>query len=189
MKEARIDLAKVAQQSRKSENLVSNLTAEQASHMTTLSQIKRAHQADLNAKDDEFRAERNRLQLGWKQFCILELTDWLEFESMMGEMEVLKAEWEKRAKTAEANLLKLIRKCDEKDRSAQAEQTRASNASKMENELELKRLEQIERQQAQLVAQNAIFLGQWSLAERLKKFMRDTTFELNKRWKSGLLAR
>ena len=100
---------------------------------------------------------------------------------MMGEMEVLKAEWEKRAKTAEANLLKLIRKCDEKDRSAQAEQTRASNASKMENELELKRLEQIERQQAQLVAQNAIFLGQWSLAERLKKFMRDTTFELNKR--------
>ena len=64
LEELRITLGKASSQSRKAQNNVSQLTAEQARFTTELSQIKRKHQSNMNSKEDEYRNEKKRVQQG-----------------------------------------------------------------------------------------------------------------------------
>ena len=101
---------------------------------------------------------------------------------MISEMNLLKTEWQTRAKTAEANLIKLIKKYERKEKELNAIQQKVKSENEEKTVTELKRLQSIDQQQNQLIVQQRMLLNQWSLGERLKKFMRNTVLELYKKY-------
>ena len=105
----------------------------------------------------------------------------LEYESIIGEMELLKTEWQSRARKAEENLVKIIRKYDDKVSDCQRLEKNLENNKKVESSEQFSKLLAINRQQSDLVDQNRLFLKQWNLNEKLKKFLRETVIELNKK--------
>lgn len=96
-------------------------------------------------------------------------------------MELLKNEWQSRAKKAEENLVKIIRKYDDKVADCQRLEKNLENNKKVESSQQFSKLLAINRQQSDLVDQNRLFLKQWNLNEKLKKFLRETVIELNKK--------
>lgn len=100
---------------------------------------------------------------------------------MISELDLLKTEWQTRAKNAECNLVKMVKKYDRHEKNVQSMQREIKEANNVKNVSELKRLKTIDKQQTQLIAQQKLLLEQWSLGERLKKFMRNTVLEFNKK--------
>ena len=96
-------------------------------------------------------------------------------------MELLKTEWQSRARKAEENLVKIIRKYDDKVADCQRLEKNLENNKKVESSEQFSKLLAINRQQCDLVDQNRLFLKQWNLNEKLKKFLRETVIELNKK--------
>ena len=96
-------------------------------------------------------------------------------------MELLKNEWQSRAKKAEENLVKIMRKYDEKVADCQRLEKKAEKVKKVESCETLSKLVTINRQQSDLVDQNRLFLKQWNMNEKMKKFLRETVLELNKK--------
>jgi hypothetical protein len=78
-------------------------------------------------------------------------------------------------------LVKVVKKYDRKEAELKELRIQKSEISALENKNEMEKLQKINIQQNHLVTQKQVFLKQWYTSERLRKFMRDTATELNKK--------
>ena len=78
-------------------------------------------------------------------------------------------------------MVKVVKKYDRKEAELKELRIQKSEISALENKNEMEKLQKINIQQNHLVTQKQVFLKQWYTSERLRKFMRDTATELNKK--------
>ena len=105
----------------------------------------------------------------------------LEYEGMLSELDTLRTEWQKRAKTAEANLIKAVKKCEKTEKNLKLSNTQLDEMAKYEANMQLEQLNKINLQQQQLVEQRDLFVTQLDHFEKMKKFLRTTVREINKK--------
>ena len=105
----------------------------------------------------------------------------VEYEGMLAELDTLRAEWQKRAKTAEANLIKAVRKCEKAEKQLKMSNSQLDEMAKYEATMQLEQLNKINLQQQQLVEQRDLLVQQLDHFEKMKKFLRTTVREINKK--------
>lgn len=167
LESAEKNMEKLSRHKRKTEQALSHLTAEQANSITLASQLTRKHEMELNSKDEDHRQE-----------CLRQKN---EHETINADLDLLRTEWQKRAKNAEANLIKTVRRCEKTERDLEQSTRQLDEMAKYEANMQLEHLNKINNQQEQLVEQRNVLCNQWNNFERMKKFIRNTVLELNKR--------
>ena len=90
-------------------------------------------------------------------------------------------QWQKRAKTAESNLIKTVKKCEKAEKNLKMSNTQLDEMAKYEAKMQLENLTKINLQQNQLVEQRDLFVTQFDNFEKMKRFLRTTVKEINKK--------
>lgn len=157
------------------ETQLSELTAESARNLTSASQLKRNHQITINQLEEDHQNEIHKNRL--------------ENDSILRDMETIKAEWEKRARAAEKNLVSLLKETDESQATAKRLKKEVKVLRQKNQADELEFLTRIKTQQDDLIFQKSILITQCQRFEFARLVMRELIVikkEINEK-KSGIL--